>query len=486
MYAVSIMAALTTKQPKKVQKMALRVWQYLAGSLKDGLIFTGDPNKDITTYTDASFGENDAHGCVVVKWGEDPILWRSSRQNLQSTSTAEAELIEIMEGAIATEAGKVMIEEVMDQRARCWQLTDSSAALAIITGDTASWRTRHLRRRARFLRVKVGKGEIIMRHLPGTEMVADLGTKSLPANKFLELRRKLGMLGVEDKKDHNDHKKPPPSQAPVRPDGGRMQLAILMALVAKTKAEEEDEEMKEWNWLVMIYTIAVVLLTLALQWLWKKWNDPRVEPRTTEMVGRVVPSMPRIEPCTTRSVGHVVSSMPEARPEGVPPMPSEESPAEADDISWMTEEEPPLQTETSRAPQLEDPQQAPLPRQGVSGGSASASNDGREASRLESVRVNRLRESDDQSGILVAGSGACYHCKRDCTGVKLSKNVWEVRFCQICLERYNPWKRGSTILYTVGLDCPAHTSVDHFQQVWPDTKPRKFRPCQVCMSGSGS
>ena len=168
------------------------MWCYLAGTLTEGLIFTGTSD-DLMVYTDASFGEEDAHGCVIVKWGEDPLIWRSSRQGMMTTSTAEAELVEVMEGAITTEALRVMVEEVIGGPVRCWQFTDSSSARTIIIGDTASWRTRHLRKRAKFLRWKALRGDVLMRHQPGTEMVADMGTKPLSAVKLREHKQRLGM-----------------------------------------------------------------------------------------------------------------------------------------------------------------------------------------------------------------------------------------------------------------------------------------------------
>ena len=56
--------------------------------------------------------------------------------------------------------------------------------LTIIIGDTSSWRTRRLRKRARFLRWKALRGDVLMRHQPGAEMVANMGTKPLSAVKL--------------------------------------------------------------------------------------------------------------------------------------------------------------------------------------------------------------------------------------------------------------------------------------------------------------
>ena len=110
--------------------MAYQVWYYLAATMEEGLIFKGNSRplplcegaattttifkgnrdkEDLMVYTDASFGEEDAHGCVVLQWGEDPLVWRSSKQGMLTTSTAEAELVEVMERAITTEAVRVMV-----------------------------------------------------------------------------------------------------------------------------------------------------------------------------------------------------------------------------------------------------------------------------------------------------------------------------------------------------------------------------------------
>ena len=75
----------------------------------------------------------------------------------------------------------------------CWQYSDSASAIAIVGGDSASWRTRHLRKRARYMRWRVLSGDVILRHTPGNGMIADLGTKALAALKLEELKKAMGM-----------------------------------------------------------------------------------------------------------------------------------------------------------------------------------------------------------------------------------------------------------------------------------------------------
>ena len=170
-----------------------------------------------------------------------------------------------MEGAITAEALRVMIEELKDQRVRCWQFTDSASALSIITGDTASWKTRHLRKRVRFLKWRVMIGDVLMRHLPGVDMVADIGTKTLAIARFHDLKKKLGMS------DSPSEKKNDPKVKVFRgggEEGNRvLKLALVMAMISRTRAQEDEEvdEAYDLTALVLIYTVAIILVTLWCQ-----------------------------------------------------------------------------------------------------------------------------------------------------------------------------------------------------------------------------
>ena len=122
MFVLNRMAVLTTRHPERVIDMAPQVWRFLAQSQKEGLLFAlkDGGNSDIEVFTDASYGET-CQGCVVIKWGGSPVLWKSSRQSIITTSTAAAELLEVMEGATMAEAVRVVAEELHDGKVRCWQ-----------------------------------------------------------------------------------------------------------------------------------------------------------------------------------------------------------------------------------------------------------------------------------------------------------------------------------------------------------------------------
>ena len=73
--------------------------------------------------------------------------------------------------------------------------TDNMPALAILTGDGGSWRTRHLKLRAALARqaVAVAAAEWAIQHVPGESMAADIGTKPLIAARLNFLKNLMGM-----------------------------------------------------------------------------------------------------------------------------------------------------------------------------------------------------------------------------------------------------------------------------------------------------
>ena len=209
-YSVQRMANCTLHEPKRVSRMALRMYKYLAGTTDTVLVF---PNRaelartsaqNLTTvkehfseqhligYTDASFAPqgDKSQGCFTMTWASAPVFWRCSRQAFPTSSTAECELMEAMEGFTGLQNTAVLLNEMFFQHKPVEQMLaiDNSAAIVIAHGEGGSWRTRHLRVRAAVLRDRIERKELQVTHAPGDVQLADLGTKSLPAARLKALR----------------------------------------------------------------------------------------------------------------------------------------------------------------------------------------------------------------------------------------------------------------------------------------------------------
>ena len=241
-YCVNKLAGMITKDPLQVVELARNIWYYLAGSLDHGLQFQNEANENqLNIYTDASFGEL-CTGCHLVMWGESMLLWKSGKQSVVTASTAEAELVEILEGSLAGDAVRVVLEEALDERCRAVSFSDNMASISIVVGDSGSWRTRHLKKRAHILKTKVVQGDWLLRHLAGTELPADLGTKVLSAEKFKYHKIKMGMYMGNDEKDVKcDGDEKVKGSSKVEKTKQALKAIILFAQMAIAKSEENDQ-----------------------------------------------------------------------------------------------------------------------------------------------------------------------------------------------------------------------------------------------------
>ena len=254
MLAVAKLSSLLSRDPAQVLKLVEHTWQYLAGTVDYGLKFAVESDcQEMTIYTDSSFSDN-CQGCVLVSWNGALLLWRSTRQSVVTVSTAESELVEVLEGACCGDATRVVIEEIRDQACRPVQRTDSSSALSIVVAESGSWRTRHLRKRAQALRTRVTSGDWVLRHMAGSTMPADIGTKVLATDRFQYLREELGMSRLPEEPIKKE-------SGSCRPDSKEvvktaLKVLVIAAKVAQVKGEREDQGIMDESSPIQVYKVA--------------------------------------------------------------------------------------------------------------------------------------------------------------------------------------------------------------------------------------
>ena len=146
----------------------------------------------IEGFCDASFAPNSGRSqqAIMVFVLGGLVAWTSSRQAFVTMSTAESELVAICELATCMKSVEQLVAEVMlfskDRapevvKAIC---SDSQAALSVCRCAAGSWRTRHLRIRGNMIRELLEFPDWMVYHVEGRLMLADLGTKALPADRF--------------------------------------------------------------------------------------------------------------------------------------------------------------------------------------------------------------------------------------------------------------------------------------------------------------
>ena len=301
-YTTSRICSNATRSPKWCAGAAAHTMKYLNRTWGMGLYFRKKGGNVLEVATDASFapGGGLSHGSVVASMGGTPVMWRSSKQPFPCLSTAETELVEAIEGVIVGDSLACIVEELegrVDKQLVC----DNMAAVALSTTRTGAWRTRHLKVRATHLKWRVEAGDWKMHHRRGTELVADMGTKLLGANKTKDLSKKMNLewlpdvvafsrakeerIEKEEEKLAEEQDREPAVTVSKKVFAGDMEkvvkIATLMAVLQKvervyamdkSETEEGSEVLAAFGLLMMI--LGVVLYKLVER-MWKIFHEKR-------------------------------------------------------------------------------------------------------------------------------------------------------------------------------------------------------------------
>ena len=197
-YAVNMMAQRMARWPKEAWDRGLQILRYLRKHPGVSLAYGGQRSGFLTKATamsDASFAPSAerSHQCTLTFLGDCLITWHSTRQPFITQSTCEAELVALCSALSDIEAQLPLYEELLP--AVQWTkelLCDNKSAVAICQAPFGSWRSRHLHLRANVIKERLSQGWTL-RHQPGAEMLADIGTKPLASGRFLELMLGLGL-----------------------------------------------------------------------------------------------------------------------------------------------------------------------------------------------------------------------------------------------------------------------------------------------------
>ena len=271
-----------------------QVRAYLRETRDEGLVIRGGDGEkkaaeevlgDIEVYSDASYASSDLKSLtgVVVCYGGTPIAWHTTMQAFITLSTAEAELMAMLEGLVTIRSAGALVEAVLERKVKMKMHSDSTAAIAIAAGTTSSWRTRHLRIRAAGLTEALRSREVSLRHVAGVELVADGMTKQLTGQHLKNFKDTLGlekiqvMERMEVKKLECGRKSPDPRFA--------RGLGLLIAATSMiTQVEASDTQTdgggSEW-WILVLLTAAIVIIGDILFRVGtagvKRWMAPREE-----------------------------------------------------------------------------------------------------------------------------------------------------------------------------------------------------------------
>jgi hypothetical protein len=172
-----------------------RIMKYLNGTRKLGLRLTQKNGINVVTHIDAAFAvhpEFKSHGGSNTTIGEGTIHAKSSKLKLNTKSSTESELVSCSDHAsMGINMRNFLIQQGYKVNPVIIGQDNQSTIQLINRGRPASLRTRHINIRYFFLKDLIDRGEVLVKYVPTTEMVADMMTKPLQGNQFLVLRKML-------------------------------------------------------------------------------------------------------------------------------------------------------------------------------------------------------------------------------------------------------------------------------------------------------
>lgn len=171
----------------------VRVMKYVSSHGEQAkLVLRFRKDMQVEAYIDAAYGvhvDGKSHSGSTITLGGGAIYVSSKKQKIVSKSSTEAELV-----AISDELGEVidtrqfLIHEGFKQGpATIWQDNMSTMSL-IANGRGSANRTRHINIRYFFVKDRVEAKEVVVKHMPTQDMLADLFTKPLQGSLFRKLR----------------------------------------------------------------------------------------------------------------------------------------------------------------------------------------------------------------------------------------------------------------------------------------------------------
>ena len=170
----------------------LRVLKYLCATPSLGIALQCDDPINIQSYIDASYAPHSdfrSHTGMVVSLGRGPIDVASTKQKINTKSSAEAELIALSDKAShVIWCREFLIAQGHNIPAAVIHQDNQSTITLASNGAASSDRTRHVSIRHYWLKDRINSNEIEVVYRPTDEMIADILTKPLHGDKFVQLR----------------------------------------------------------------------------------------------------------------------------------------------------------------------------------------------------------------------------------------------------------------------------------------------------------
>lgn len=203
-YAVGVVSRYMESPNSQHMAAVKQILKYIRGTLNLGCKYSQNKGEkpSLLGYSDSDHGgdvdDRKSTTGVLYFLGKSPITWLSQKQKVVAISSCEAEYIAAASAACqGLWLGQLLAEMEGKQPVQVELLVDNKSAISLAKNPVHHDRSKHIDIRYHFIRDCVENGKIGVNYVPTGDQLADLLTKPLGRLKFLELRRRIGMVVVK-------------------------------------------------------------------------------------------------------------------------------------------------------------------------------------------------------------------------------------------------------------------------------------------------
>ena len=202
MFSVCLCARYQSDPKESHIKAVKRIFRYLKHTSDYELFYPKNSSFELTSYSDADFAgcksnrKSTSDTCHFL--GHSLVSWFSKKQNSVSLSTTEAEYIASSLACAQVLWMKQTLSDYGISYSSSQIFCDNTSAINLSKNPVQHSRTKHIDIRHHFLRDHVLKGDITLEFISTEKQIADILTKPLKEETFVNLRRELEICSISD------------------------------------------------------------------------------------------------------------------------------------------------------------------------------------------------------------------------------------------------------------------------------------------------
>lgn len=209
-FAVTLLARFQADPGLAHWKALLHVLAYVKGILDYKIVYSRDLRGSIKPagYVNADYGGDldtwrSTSGYIFMMSG-GPVSWSSKRQQTVALSTTEAEYMAMTQGCQQALWMHNFLAEIRFEQSRPALIhVDNNSSISLAQSTKGHARTKHIDIRHHYVHERVSEGDLEIYHIPSSENLSDICTKSLPraAHNYL-----VGLIGLKNPDGHTSQR----------------------------------------------------------------------------------------------------------------------------------------------------------------------------------------------------------------------------------------------------------------------------------------